>query len=84
MDPLPQRPETNDYYRVLGLKYNADDIEIERAFRKRSAATHPDSTNRVPDYCTFNEVRQSLALPFTHRVVVFALVAVLILFDANR
>ncbi|KAK3080674.1 hypothetical protein LTS18_014224 [Coniosporium uncinatum] len=59
MDPLPQRPETNDYYRVLGLKCNADDLEIERAFRKRSVATHPDSTNRVPDYYTFNEVAQA-------------------------
>ena len=31
-----------DYYQILGVKRNANDAELKRAFRKKSMQWHPD------------------------------------------
>ena len=51
--------EKRDYYEVLGLKKDATDADIKRAYRKLAAQYHPDK-NPSPDAAVrFREVQEA-------------------------
>ena len=53
-----------NYYELLGVSTNADEITLHKAFRTLSKSFHPDTTTLPPDVATlrFQEVRKAYEL----------------------
>ena len=57
-----------DYYRVLGVKDDATQDEVDRAFRKQARTHHPDGGGSDEEMKSLNEAHDILSDPETRRV----------------
>src|SRR5687767_7918823 len=51
-----------DYYEVIGVRRDADENEIKRAFRARSRALHPDVSGDPDAESRFRELSEAYAV----------------------